>query len=51
MSFFTGYIWTDSDQPRLENLLMLLVCDCDCGWFDEKYSMFYDVTYGIVVVV
>ncbi|GAU12651.1 hypothetical protein TSUD_121430 [Trifolium subterraneum] len=38
---FTVYIWTDSDQPGLENLLRLV---CDCGWFDEKDVVFYEVS-------
>jgi hypothetical protein len=49
---FTGYIWTDSDQQGLENLLMLVWdCDCGCGWFDEKDVVLYEVTYAFVVGV
>jgi hypothetical protein len=36
---FTVFIWTDSNQQGLENLLRL-VWDWDCGWFDEKDGVF-----------
>jgi hypothetical protein len=48
VSFTTVYIWTNSDQPRLESLL---VWDWDCGWFDEKDAVFYEVTYEVLVGV